>query len=172
MNVRAANKKDLDEICEIIEKAKEHMREEGNCFQWNNGYPNNSVFLNDIKKGQLFVWEDATSKKIHGVFAFILGEDPTYEIIEDGKWPNGKPYATIHRMASDGEKKGMLKDCMEFCVSQIDEIRLDTHELNVSMKIACQRAGFKRCGIIYVADGSPRIAFQFSLEKNNNRLPI
>mgnify|MGYP002933455973 FL=1 len=39
---------------------------------------------------------------IHGVFAFILGEDPTYRVIEQGAWLSDAPYGTIHAVASDG----------------------------------------------------------------------
>ncbi len=38
-------------------------------------------------------------------FAFILGEDPTYQQI-DGAWLNDQPYGTIHRIAGNGKIKG------------------------------------------------------------------
>ena len=36
---------------------------------------------------------------------FIIGADPTYEVIEDGAWPDNSPYGTIHRIAGDGQVK-------------------------------------------------------------------
>ena len=37
--------------------------------------------------------------KVCATFVFIIGEDPTYDIIENGAWiDNERPYGTIHRM--------------------------------------------------------------------------
>ena len=46
-----------------------------------------------------------TESGLHGVFAFILGEDPTYGVIEDGQWLSGDPYGTIHRIAGGRLRK-------------------------------------------------------------------
>ena len=110
--------------------------------------------------------EEQTDRQqaIHGVFSFIIGEDPTYGYIENGSWLNEKPYGTIHRMASDGTRRGMLRECLDYCRSLVSEIRMDTHEKNLSMQQACEHLGFQRCGVIYVADGTPRIAYQLAAE--------
>ena len=42
----------------------------------------------------------------------------------------------------------------------IFNIRIDTHEKNVSMRRMVEKNGFKKTGIIYVKDGSPRYAYQ------------
>jgi ribosomal protein S18 acetylase RimI-like enzyme len=42
----------------------------------------------------------------------------------------------------------------------IFNIRIDTHEKNVSMQRMVEKNGFKKTGIIYVKDGSPRYAYQ------------
>ncbi len=94
------------------------------------------------------------------VFTFIIGEDPTYKEIENGAWLNDKPYGTIHRIASSGRQGGMLKASVRYCAQMIDNIRIDTHADNGPMQNALHRLNFTFCGIIYVADGSPRLAFQ------------
>lgn len=120
------------------------------------------------RAGTVFVWTDEAEEQmdcqqaIHGVFSFIIGEDPTYAHIENGSWLNEKPYGTIHRMASDGTRRGMLRECLDYCRNLIPEIRMDTHEKNFSMQRACEHLGFQRCGVIYVADGTPRIAYQLA----------
>lgn len=48
-------------------------------------------------KRQLYVIEE--DGQIHGVFAFILGADPTYAVIEDGAWRSDEAYGTIHHIA-------------------------------------------------------------------------
>ena len=105
---------------------------------------------------------DGNDGKIQGVFAFILGDDPTYHVIEGGSWLNDEPYGTIHRMASDGVISGLFEKTMPFCLILTDNVRIDTHADNEPMQRAVTRYGFRHCGVIYVADGSPREAFQYS----------
>ena len=54
----------------------------------------------------------------------------------------------------------MLKACVDFCKEMTDNIRIDTHADNSPMQNALHRLKFSFCGIIYTADGSPRLAFQ------------
>jgi acetyltransferase-like isoleucine patch superfamily enzyme len=157
--IRHAKIEDLETILSIYESARRFMRSRGNATQWVNGYPSEDLLRDDIAKCQLYV--DCNSKdEILYVFAFIIGEDSTYKKIE-GAWLNNKPYGTIHRLASVGLATGVFERCLDYCLTQIDEIRVDTHADNAPMRKAVERAGFKRCGIIYVADGSPRIAYQY-----------
>jgi maltose O-acetyltransferase len=116
----------------------------------------------DIADRQFYVGTDPDSGQLLFVFAFIIGEDPTYQVI-DGAWLNDRPYGTIHRLASSGVATGVFQKCLDFCLTQIDEIRVDTHADNAPMLNAFKRAGLKRCGIICIADGSPRIAFQYAV---------
>ena len=44
-------------------------------------------------------------------------------------------------------------------------IRVDTHARNLPMRAKIEARGFVRCGIIHVADGTPRIAYQYDLEQ-------
>ena len=95
---------------------------------------------------------------IHGVFAFILGVDPTYLQIYEGAWRSDTAYGTIHRIASDGSG-GILSAALEYAKSTTSHIRMDTHADNHIMQRALAKAGFSRRGIIYIADGTPRIAY-------------
>ena len=162
MIIRKAELAELDEIMKIFDIARQYMREKGNMNQWINGYPSRELITEDIEKGQLFVCLGGSDDKIHGVFAFSLGDDPTYNIIEGGEWLNNEPYGTIHRMASDGTIRGLLEKSMPFCLSLTDNVRIDTHADNQPMLDAVRRYGFRHCGVIYVADGSPREAFQYA----------
>jgi maltose O-acetyltransferase len=143
----------------IYESARQFMRSRGNTSQWVNGYPSEELLREDIANGHLFVGCNSTGQILY-VFAFIIGDDPTYQKI-DGSWLNDRPYGTIHRLASAGLTNGVFQHCLDYCLTQIDEIRVDTHADNAPMRNAVERAGFKRCGIIYVADGTPRIAYQY-----------
>ena len=54
---------------------------------------------------------------------------------------------------------------MDYCKAQIPHLRIDTHEDNKVMQHVLEKYGFVRCGIVYVPDGSPRIAYEL-LEKS------
>ena len=113
----------------------------------------------DIDTNRLFVY--MINGQMQAVFAFILGEDPTYKVIEDGQWLNDTlPYGTLHRLASAGESKGVGKAVVEWCLEHCESLRADTHADNKVMQHLLESEGFTRCGIIHVEDGTPRIAYQ------------
>lgn len=135
------------------------MRESGNHSQWINGYPSRELVAEDIASGISYVGVDGDGE-ISMAFAFIIGDDPTYAVIEGGKWLNSLPYGTVHRLGSTGKHHGVLRICVNFCMKKISNIRLDTHADNPIMRHEAEKLGFKRCGTIYCIDGSPRIAYQ------------
>ena len=160
--IRAAQTEDLPVIESVYAAARAFMRASGNMLQWVNGYPQRALLEEDIQKGQLFVIGE--NGAVHGVFAFILGDDPTYAYIEDGQWPNSKPYGTIHRIGTDGTIHSALKTALEYALQFTDEVRADTHADNRPMQHTLAKNGFKRCGIIYLENGDPRIAYQYTKE--------
>ncbi len=159
MKIRQAAGKDLGRIMEIYAYARKFMAENGNGTQWGNNRPSQAAVENDIEAGQSFVGVDDKGK-IHFVFAFILGKDPTYAVIENGSWLNEKPYGVIHRIAGDGQVHGVLRECVGFCLDRCDNLRIDTHENNKIMQHLLAKNGFVKCGIIYLENGDPRIAYQ------------
>lgn len=132
------------------------MRQTGNPNQWGNCNPPVSVLERDIIAGQLYLLEEGAM--IQGVFAFIIGEDPTYREI-NGVWHSDEIYGTIHRIASAGKRRGIFPACVEYCKKRIGYLRIDTHEDNRIMQHLVEKHGFRQCGIIHLADGSPRIAY-------------
>lgn len=162
MQIRRATTGDLPEIRKIYTAAKAYMNASGNPNQWAAGYPPEEYLRQDMELLRLYVCEeDGVS---HGVFMLSTEDDPTYHYIE-GAWLNDAPYGVIHRIASDGTKKGMLGTVLEFCKEKMKEqnisnLRIDTHEDNRTMQHLLAKYGFRRCGIIYLENGSPRIAYQ------------
>lgn len=154
--VRYARMEELDQIEVIYAYARAFMAQNGNPNQWGNTNPPTGQLKQDIENRLLYVMENETG--LHGVFYFYIGDDPTYAKIDDGAWHSDQPYGTIHRIAGDGSG-GILKTAVEYCKQRIDYLRIDTHEDNKVMQKAVTKLGFNRCGIIYIADGSPRIAY-------------
>ena len=160
MFVRKAKFDDLTAIMNIYRIAQDFMIESGNPDQWGHSYPTEDLIKEDISKEicHLICDDDVP----HGVFALFSGQEPTYQYIERGKWLNDDAYVTIHRIASDGQAHGIFKCAIKYCKEISDNIRIDTHESNIIMQKQIEKNGFQKCGIIYVADGSPRIAYQWT----------
>lgn len=159
IQIRKGTLADIDAIMACYDSARRFMRASGNLSQWINGYPSRELVREDISKEVCYVGIDEDGEIVMA-FAFILGEDPTYTVIEDGEWLNDLPYGTIHRLGSNGKYNGVLRMCVDFCMERINNLRLDTHAENSIMQHAAEKLGFKRCGIIYCIDESPRIAYQ------------
>lgn len=154
--VRLAELTDLPRIEQIYQYARDFMERNGNPNQWGKTNPPTQMLHEDIAKHRLYVI--ASEDKIHGVFYFYIGTDPTYRFIE-GQWISDAPYGTIHRIAGDGSG-GILKTAVAFAKTKIGHLRIDTHADNLIMQRAVARQGFRECGVIYIADGSPRIAYE------------
>ena len=156
---RGAVRSDLEQILQIYAHARQRMAETGNPTQWANGYPTRELLEEDIDSNRLFVY--MINGQMQAVFAFILGADPTYAVIEDGQWLNDTlPYGTIHRLASAGRGKGVATAVIEWCLEHCESLRADTHADNKIMQHLLEKNGFTRCGIITTDDGTPRIAYQ------------
>lgn len=155
--VRNAVPEDLSRILEIYAYARTFMARTGNPNQWGKTHPPRAQLQEDIRVGQLYVVEK--ERKIHGVFAYLTGEDPTYGYIEEGSWISDSPYGTIHRVAADGSG-GVFSAVMEYALSRNPHVRIDTHRDNHVMQHVVAKHGFRRCGIIYLENGDPRIAYE------------
>lgn len=158
MTITHAVASDIDAIMPIFEAAKRFMRSYGNMEQWNGPYPSRELMLSEIAAGHCFVMKN--EGKIVATFCFIPGEDPTYSYIEGGSWLDDAPYYVIHRLASDQTTHGIARECFDWCFRHTDNLRVDTHRDNIVLQNFLRSYGFNYCGIIYLADGSPRLAYQ------------
>lgn len=160
MNIRETRLEDLASVMPIYDYARRFMQEHGNGHQWINGYPSTELITNEINAGHSFVCEDEQGQII-GTFCYIEGIDPTYLKIYEGEWLNDEPYAVIHRIASNGKQKGISTECLRWAFDKQDNIRIDTHRDNTVMHNLLAKNGFIRCGIIYLLNGSERIAYHW-----------
>ena len=156
MNIRPANISDLPNLMQLFEEARSFMRAHGNMNQWVGGYPQESLLRSDIDSGCSYVCEE--EGRIAASFYFRCGIDPTYLEIEDGAWLNDEPYGVIHRIAS--RAKGAATACVQWCASQIDNLRIDTHRDNYVMQNFVKKNGLSYCGIIHLENGDERLAYQ------------
>lgn len=181
-SLRRSVEKDIPQIMEIISAAQAYFSRKG-IQQWQNGYPNAEVISNDLRKGNSYVLledilqagrpektdepekADERGKIIATVMISFDGE-PTYAHI-DGQWITDGSYAVIHRLAVRPELKG--KNIAGWIIGQVEQmcaarncpsIRIDTHQENHSMQQVAAKNGFQYCGIITLADGALRLAYE------------
>lgn len=164
MKFRKTTIQDINNVMQIINEAKEYFRK-SKIDQWQNGYPNSDTIYADIKNNNSYVLESE-----YGIIATAMvsfEEDKTYKNIYEGAWLNNGDYAVIHRIAVSEKFKGkgiasvIIKEVENLCKgNRVNSIKIDTHKDNISMQKLLEKNGFKYCGIIYLEDGSERIAFE------------
>ena len=159
MEIRKSRVEDLDRMMGIFAAARAFMAANGNPDQWGDGYPQRAVLEEDIALGRSYVVLEAG--RIVGTFVFFVGHEPVYDVITNGAWHAEKPYGVIHRVASDGVTRGVGRACFDYCASQADYLRIDTHEKNRPMQQALERYGFQRCGGVTYEPGKERIGFDY-----------
>lgn len=165
-HIRSTTSEDLPAVMNVYDAARKFMQANGNETQWMDGYPSEALIAEEIQAGHSFVCENEEGD-IVGTFCFIIGEDATYKNIYEGNWLNSKPYATLHRIASSGTEKRISQAVLDWCFLQYPNIRVDTHRDNTIMQRILKDYGFEYCGIIYVSNGSERLAYQ-KITKNRH----
>ena len=159
--IRRATYDDVPVLMDVFRKARGIMRSSGNMNQWNDGYPSEEVVRKDIDNGHCVVLcEDG---KVVATMAFIPGPDPTYAEIYDGGWLSDAPYHVIHRIAVAEPGHNAAKVLLDWGFGQTGSIRIDTHKDNVIMHHVLSKYGFTHCGMILLANGDPREAYQKDL---------
>ncbi|MBQ7279230.1 MAG: hypothetical protein IJR13_00705 [Bacteroidales bacterium] len=158
-HIRHATPSDIEAIMAIIEEARAIMRANGNNQQWVNGYPSQQLIENDIAEGIGYVAIDDDGL-LSAYFALLPSPEPTYAVI-DGQWADDTmPYHALHRIGSRASAHGIFKTVTDFALSIDPNLRIDTHRDNLIMQHLFEKYAFTRCGIIHLANGDERIAYQ------------
>ena len=164
MEFRKSELEDMPAIMHIINKAKVGLKTAG-IDQWQTGYPNEEVIMEDIMRGESYV--ALMDGKFVGTVAITFSAEHHYDTLRDGEWKNKDGYyAVIHRIAVDDDSKG--KGVAGYLITQaevlgkgkIQSIRIDTHEKNLPMQRVIQKQGFDYCGKITLYDGTDRMSFE------------
>lgn len=165
---------DLPEVMRIIADAQADFRARG-IDQWQNGYPNEQSIRGDIERGESYVV--TRGEQIVATAMITFAPDPNYAVIYGGEWLLAAPksYATIHRISVDLGERG--QGIAEWIVGQTermcrkrgaDSLRIDTHRDNRSMQRVAEKNGMTLCGIIHLADGAERLAYEKIMNNRPN----
>lgn len=149
--VRLGKKEDAYQVEEIFEDAKRKFAFE-KTYQWKGDYPNINNFYYDLENNQVIVYEN--NDVIDGVATVVFTKDLNYEVIQ-GKWLNDDKYVSIHRIATKagnynkGIGYSLFKNAEEIAIKNgINNIKIDTHENNISMRHLLNKLGYQECGKI------------------------
>jgi len=153
--IHRIEKDDMQRIMKITNDAKYLLKQNGS-LQWQQGYPNEDTFINDINNKSLYGIYENNNLMAYG--AYILGKDINYVEI-DGKWdiPANEKDLAIHRVAVDcnchGKKYGIkiLKYGIIYakklgCLT----VKVDTHKNNIPMQKCINHSGFVYKGIVKI----------------------
>jgi len=164
MEFRKSKETDINDIMNIIRQAQAYFKEHG-IDQWQNNYPNTETISNDVHNNNSYVL--LKDNKIVATVAVSFDGEKTYDSIYEGEWISNNEFAVIHRIAVDNTCKGLglssqiIKNVEKLCLNKgVCSIKVDTHEENISMQKLLKKNKFQYCGIIYLEDGSKRIAFE------------
>ena len=53
------------------------------------------------------------------------------------------------------------RETLQVDIERVANIRVDTHRDNHTMQHLVQKHGFQKCGVIYLKNGSPRLAYHY-----------
>lgn len=164
MQIRKTNQKDLSRLIEIFTEARGTIGALG-IDQWQDGYPNEQVVMEDIDLGRSYCLEQ--DGQVWGTFVLVT-EELCYDRITDGQWlTQGQDYIAIHRVAVAVAKRGLglpalIMDYAAAYAAQLGRrsLRIDTHTGNLVMRRMLEKQGFRHCGTIYLSTGASRVAYE------------
>ena len=160
MEIRLAFPNEVDAVMKVIEDAKKTLAQSGSD-QWQNGYPNADIIIDDIISGQAYVALE--EGEVIAYAAVTRSPESAYDAIYEGKWQGGEPeYLVFHRIAvaRDAQGQGVAQTFLEGLIEGFDylDFRSDTHDQNKVMQHIFEKLGFKQVGKVPV-DGE-RLAYQ------------
>lgn len=169
MQIREATYSDIDRIMDLFAQAREYMRVNG-IPQWQDGYPDYDTVFGDIDDGICYVVVDGGVTV--STFVCDFSGEPSYNVIFNGEWIVDGEYAALHRIAVDNGCKGkgvggfIIDFIRNRCIENgVDSVRGDTHELNCPMRRMLEKNGFRYCGVIRLANGEARVAYQLEVKQ-------
>lgn len=142
--IRKAEKKDIKSIMEILPYVVAEMNDDGN-YQWTETYPLKNDFEEDIKKGEMYVYD---SGAVEGFMCITKKQPAEYETV---LWSSDAPCYVIRRMAvsTNSRHKGIAKELMLFAERLAAEngvfyIKTNTCEDNIKMQMLFEKMGYNK----------------------------
>lgn len=149
MRIRLATCEDLPALMELMRRVVPLMLASGNQ-QWDETYPNETVFQHDIDLAQLWVADAGPS--IAGLAAVTMDQEPDYAQVG---WDINEPAIVVHRLAVDPAFRGsgiagaLMHKAEEIAVERgITVLRVDTNTQNEATQRLFPKLGYQLAGKI------------------------
>lgn len=150
INYRKANRNDLPEIVLMVQNAICVM-EDNHIHQWDELYPTEEDFENDIQNGDLYV--GILEEQIAIVFGLNQECDEDYQY---GEWMHPeRPYYVIHRLCVNPvfQHRGVASKAMQYIEDLLKDmgaqaIRLDVFSSNPYSQKLYASAGYVKTGTV------------------------
>jgi GNAT superfamily N-acetyltransferase len=149
MHIRLANDEDLPALMALLRRVVPLMIAAGN-LQWDENYPDESVFRQDIALKQL--WVADLEGHIAGVAALTTDQEPDYA---QADWNVDEPAIVVHRLAVDPAFRGagvagaLMKKAEEVATKRgIAVLRVDTNTQNEATQRLFPKLGYRMAGEI------------------------
>jgi GNAT superfamily N-acetyltransferase len=145
--MRKAVREDLKGIMEILKVTVAEMNADNN-FQWDENYPQEKDFRQDIEKGDLYVAER------DGIMLGFVCVNKTEPVEYNGlKWSSKEEAMVVHRMAVNPayRRNGVGTELMRFAdelalKNNIRYLKTDTNSVNTKMNALFVKCGYKFIG--------------------------
>lgn len=152
--IKKASKSDINQIMELVSDIINEMKKVQNN-QWDETYPTENVFENDVENGNLYVYKN-NSDKVMGFVCIDTNEPMEYSELE---WEYEGEAFVIHRMGveTNSRKSGVGKALMEHAeklakLNNIKSIRSDTYFTNKAMNLVFEKLGYNFVGSINILE--------------------
>jgi ribosomal protein S18 acetylase RimI-like enzyme len=149
MRIRLATHEDLPALMGLVQRVVPLMRATGN-LQWDETYPNETVFQRDVDLGQL--WVACADNSVAGVAAITMDQEPDYAQVG---WDVNEPAVVVHRLAVDPAFRGagvagaLMQKAEEVAVERsISVLRVDTNTQNAATQRLFPKLGYQLAGEI------------------------
>ena len=154
--IREANLSEIPEILTVTRACSLHLASMG-IFQWNEHYPSQQAFENDIDRKELFVFEK--DEKIVGGIVISTLMDKEYLPIE---WLcKSEKNIYIHRLFVHPklQGQGIAQQLMDYAeefakAKKFVSVRLDTFSQNKRNQKFYERRGYQRLGDVFFPNQS------------------
>ena len=149
--IRLATYNDIDALLLITKACAAYMIKNA-IYQWNETYPNQKAFEQDVKRKELYVLKN--HNKLIGCIVISTKMDAEYKSV---KWlTSNNKNIYIHRLAihPNQQGKGYAQKLMDFAESfainnNYTSIRLDTFSQNTRNQKFYELRGYKKLGNVY-----------------------
>lgn len=149
MRIRLAEQEDIPALTALVQKVVPLMWAAGN-LQWDESYPNEETFGEDVAQEHLWVAE--INGSIAGVAAVTTDQEPEYSQVG---WNIEEPAIVVHRLAVDPQFRGagvaiaLMQVAEDIAAKRgIRVLRVDTNTQNQATQKLFPKLGYMLAGEI------------------------